>query len=288
MKLSLEKIHKSLKQHTIDTEGNIYINDIKQPFNRTFTYANKTRRLESIMLSVFSENPFNFQTIIFKDGNTDNFKLENLSYSSVNQEGYNFQQNIDKLGVKFCKQCESFKSYSEYYKSKKGNFQARCKKCEKENRDLKKEEYNKKRQERRKTSPEKSLYSKMRYKKWKEEQPEEYIKFIEKNRQYRIDNWHINILSRLKARALKEGIPFNLTKEDLFIPDLCPILNIPIFLYVRGGNCVSWDRIIPSEGYVKGNVRAISKKANVMKNNANLEEMEIFVKNIIPYMKKKA
>jgi hypothetical protein len=60
------------------------------------------------------------------------------------------------------------------------------------------------------------------------------------------------------------------------IPGVCPILGIPIVIDGKGqrDDCPSADRRIPELGYVKGNVRIVSMKANRIKNNATLEELE--------------
>lgn len=86
-------------------------------------------------------------------------------------------------------------------------------------------------------------------------------------------------------RAKKNNIPFNLEYTDVVIPKKCPILEIPIF---KGNerhvaNSPSLDRLVPELGYVKGNVRVISYKANTMKSDASIEEIKIFAKNIITY-----
>lgn len=84
----------------------------------------------------------------------------------------------------------------------------------------------------------------------------------------------------LKCRAKKEGIPFNLTLEDLEIPDVCPVLGIRLKDWGEnniGGykdDSPSIDKFIPELGYVKGNVAIISFKANLMKRDATLEEVE--------------
>ena len=79
-----------------------------------------------------------------------------------------------------------------------------------------------------------------------------------------------------KGRAKKEGCAFNLDPEDIRIPEVCPILGIKL---VRGNGRVveaspSVDRIVPSLGYVKGNIQIISFKANTIKSNATLDEIE--------------
>jgi hypothetical protein len=86
-------------------------------------------------------------------------------------------------------------------------------------------------------------------------------------------------------RAKKNNIPFNLEYTDVVIPKKCPILEIPIF---KGNerhiaNSPSLDRLVPELGYVKGNVRVISYKANTMKSDASIEEIKMFAKNIISY-----
>lgn len=70
------------------------------------------------------------------------------------------------------------------------------------------------------------------------------------------------------------GVPFNLVPGDVEIPDTCPILNLPMVAGTR--HAPSLDRIVPELGYVKGNVQVISRKANVMKNDATMEELKRF------------
>jgi len=65
------------------------------------------------------------------------------------------------------------------------------------------------------------------------------------------------------------------------IPVKCPILNIPL-IYKGGGNSPSLDRIDSSLGYIKGNVHIISNRANRIKNDATVDELELIYK----YLKK--
>lgn len=83
------------------------------------------------------------------------------------------------------------------------------------------------------------------------------------------------MLDRSKSRAKKKGFEHNITIEDIFIPDTCPLLGIPLFVG-RGGVCPNsptLDRIDSSKGYVKDNVWVISYKANTIKSNATPEEL---------------
>lgn len=91
-------------------------------------------------------------------------------------------------------------------------------------------------------------------------------------------------ITNLRIRARKMGLPFNLTKEDLPVPDLCPVLKIPL-IFASGGkptpNSPSADRVDNSKGYIKGNVRIISFKANRAKGDMTLEDAE----RLVSYMK---
>lgn len=79
-----------------------------------------------------------------------------------------------------------------------------------------------------------------------------------------------------RQRAKERGLPFNLEKGTIVIPELCPILKVPMVVGTR--YAPSLDRIDPSLGYISGNVWVISRKANVMKNDATLEELQEFSK----------
>ena len=100
--------------------------------------------------------------------------------------------------------------------------------------------------------------------------------------------WHKNnkqrgMLKAAKTRSKALGIPFNLSIEDIAIPDACPIFGISLF-FTDGGrtdNTPSLDKIKPELGYVKGNVRVVSWRANRLKCDGSLEEFE----SIVRYLK---
>lgn len=84
------------------------------------------------------------------------------------------------------------------------------------------------------------------------------------------------MLRTIKYRAKQKGIPFNLEKEDIFLPDGCPALGIELDYGTKKRqkpNSPSLDRRVPNLGYVKGNVQVISVKANVIKNDSTVEEL---------------
>ncbi len=87
------------------------------------------------------------------------------------------------------------------------------------------------------------------------------------------------ILSRVKSRAKLTGQYFNLDISDIVIPEFCPVLGIRLNPNPGKGSgyhndSASVDRIDSSRGYEKGNIRVISNRANLLKNNATVEELE--------------
>lgn len=65
--------------------------------------------------------------------------------------------------------------------------------------------------------------------------------------------------------------------------EVCPLLNLPLTYSSPPRNVpdnyATLDKIDPMLGYVEGNVQIISFKANRIKNDATLEEMQLIVKN---------
>jgi hypothetical protein len=80
-----------------------------------------------------------------------------------------------------------------------------------------------------------------------------------------------------KARAASVGIPFRLTPDDIQIPQVCPVLGIPLIVGQSQAtdNSPSLDRVVPLLGYVPGNVLVMSNRANRIKNNATIPELRM-------------
>jgi len=101
-----------------------------------------------------------------------------------------------------------------------------------------------------------------------------------------LDTCLIDRLRGCRYRAKKKGLEFNLTLDylrSIYTP-ICPYLEIELGLCGEGRgqpNSLSIDRIDPTQGYVIGNIRIISNKANAMKNNVESESLLLFAKNII-------
>jgi hypothetical protein len=97
-----------------------------------------------------------------------------------------------------------------------------------------------------------------------------------------IKELHIRIFFHsAKARALRDSVPFSVTKEYLLsiATDECPIFHTPFEWGMSGAgrghakpNGPTLDRIEPSLGYVEGNVAFISYRANRLKDNGTMQE----------------
>lgn len=78
-----------------------------------------------------------------------------------------------------------------------------------------------------------------------------------------------------KSRAKASGLEFKILIEDITIPEFCPVLGIRLQSRKGGHHAASpaLDRIDNTMGYVPGNVRVISWRANHLKNNGSLSEL---------------
>ena len=95
----------------------------------------------------------------------------------------------------------------------------------------------------------------------------------------RMDNLLARILYSAKSRAKEEKRPINIDPEymkSLELPKYCPILGIIIDYYAkeRHDGSPSLDKFYPKLGYVKGNIRIISWRANRIKSDGSPEEWE--------------
>jgi hypothetical protein len=69
--------------------------------------------------------------------------------------------------------------------------------------------------------------------------------------------------------------PFNLAFEDIEWSAFCPVLGIQLDYFPtqkRQDNSPEFDKVIPERGYVKGNVKIISARANRLKDNGTMDE----------------
>jgi hypothetical protein len=109
-------------------------------------------------------------------------------------------------------------------------------------------------------------------------------------RESRRKNPREHIVMAAKARAKRDGLPFNISVESLNWPEYCPVLGIKLDYSIttpgerrkRYAN-PSLDRLVNELGYVNGNSFIISHRANRIKSDATVEEIEAVLK----YMKGK-
>ena len=118
--------------------------------------------------------------------------------------------------------------------------------------------------------------------KWEAENP--------KKKKAHNDRWEANnpekyLLKAAKIRAKRKGLPFSITVEDIVIPDKCPVLGTSFERCTP--YAASLDRIIPKLGYVPGNVQIISRRANILKRDASLDEIQAIADWLRRIMEKK-
>lgn len=170
--------------------------------------------------------------------------------------------------MKTCCRCKENKEYSEFSKLKRtqDGFNFRCRKCQSE-LDT---QYRERRKEYARLNPNKE-YQANWYSQMRKENPAKLL-------------WKL-----AKKRAKDNNIIFDLEIEDIIVPDVCPVLGIPISLDLNGlvkyrasENSPSLDRTDSKKGYIKDNICVMSYKANVIKNYGTLEDH----RKIVEYLTK--
>jgi hypothetical protein len=130
----------------------------------------------------------------------------------------------------------------------------------------------------------KRLYDIEYRKKNKQKRSEQNKHLYEHSRKVKFQNdpqhylWYV-----ARTRSRQKGTEFTIVKEDIIIPKVCPILGLTL---TKGNgylpNAMSLDRVDNNKGYIPGNVRVISRKANLMKSDLTVDILE----QIIKYIKK--
>lgn len=187
-------------------------------------------------------------------------------------------QNME-ITEKQCRWCKETKPTSEFNKMAKSSdgHQAYCRECGRSNV----------RQWRSENVDRRKKYEK-EYQAAHKEQYYQYgvayrAKNVEKVRavrkEYAIYNPERCMINDAKKRAKKRNVPITITYQDVFIPEYCPVLGIKLERNINGGrptdNSPALDAIIPSRGYVPGNIAVISHRANRIKTDASLQELEL-------------
>lgn len=116
---------------------------------------------------------------------------------------------------------------------------------------------------------------------------DEYIKISNREKdKIKLRNIETCLSGNAKKRAKKKNLEFsintNYIKSIFPLDNICPILKKK---FVFGENFVmddfsaTIDRIDNNKGYVKGNIRIISAKANSVKNSLSIDELEFMLHN---------
>ena len=134
--------------------------------------------------------------------------------------------------------------------------------------------------------------AKARAAKWRLEHPEYAAKYClehpeeakARSAKYRLEHPEKTMLKSARQRAKKQNVPCTITEGDIYIPINCPVFGFPLVRNAGGGaafNSPSLDKIVPSLGYVPGNIQVISHLANLMKQNATPEQQILFAQWIL-------
>lgn len=95
--------------------------------------------------------------------------------------------------------------------------------------------------------------------------------------------WVSKVFCGARARAIKHALPFAITREYLLsiTTEFCPALGVRMIYGAKSErrgphpHSASIDKVIPNLGYVPGNVVVISHRANSIKQDASLGELEM-------------
>jgi len=95
------------------------------------------------------------------------------------------------------------------------------------------------------------------------------------NRDWKVDAARL-LYKNIKSRCKRIGKEFSIELEDITIPKKCPVFGFDLKREDRQTwMCApSVDRIDSSKGYIKGNVTVVSRRANILKRDATIGELE--------------
>lgn len=109
--------------------------------------------------------------------------------------------------------------------------------------------------------------------------------YIDRNKKYqetyRANNRFAIRARSCKARSEEKGLAFDLTEDYLMSvwTGTCPVFNTLLKIEALRGEAyhAQLDRVVPSLGYVQGNVVWLSERANRIKDDATVEDLERLV-----------
>lgn len=89
------------------------------------------------------------------------------------------------------------------------------------------------------------------------------------------------MLHRACANAKEAGREITIVESDITVPEYCPVLGIKLDRHAtrKTRDCApSIDRIDNTKGYIPGNIVVVSLRANRIKNDSTIEELEKVLK----------
>jgi t-SNARE complex subunit (syntaxin) len=95
------------------------------------------------------------------------------------------------------------------------------------------------------------------------------------NRDWKVDAAKL-LYKNIKSRCKRIGREFSIEFEDIIIPEKCPVFGFEL----KREDKKTWmcapsvDRIDSSKGYIKGNITVVSRRANILKRDATIDELE--------------
>lgn len=100
--------------------------------------------------------------------------------------------------------------------------------------------------------------------------------------------WSHDTYQNAKQRARRGGFVFSLTVSDVLarVVDTCPLLGLPL-VYTGDefrSNTATLDKKHPHKGYTPDNIGVISHRANRLKSDSSIEELQTLLNNLITYM----
>ena len=95
------------------------------------------------------------------------------------------------------------------------------------------------------------------------------------NRDWKVDAAKL-LYKNIKSRCKRIGREFSIELDDIIIPKKCPVFGFDLKREDRETwMCApSVDRIDSSKGYIKGNITVVSRRANILKRDATIDELE--------------
>jgi len=89
-------------------------------------------------------------------------------------------------------------------------------------------------------------------------------------------------------RSKRSGVPCTIDLHDVMgvVADTCPLLGLPL-VYATGkihSNSPTLDRKVCELGYTKDNIAVISHRANRIKSDSTVEELQLLLDNLVQYL----